>query len=615
MRRLLSKDPTFGLFLAFALMLTSVPVTNWLETRRLELQELGLSYQRALFDTRSLLATQAFLLFKDPFLANPLGGELVSGLQKRLVSYLSASETDKITIYDASCHLVATVSSKNLSSSPCEIANKRSFSWQNDDGVLSLSLWRTLDLGQGLKYQVAAEVALDESWLILYPEFSRLMKRFDFELGAIDGESGLNHAVLVAEGKTPSGPFVAALFSRSWPVIKLAPLLISTQKIANIFFIPFALLSLLFALAIAQRRRWQIEDEKKAHEGMQQWLKNIDHQKLLAMEDTSGPLANLKQTIRMEVGRLTGEIKQQQSTIMHIQEQLVQFKKYAEEAKRRLLDYGEHESLALQVKTSALVFAKNLEEYDSQLETLAELVRIKMLKESGELFKVLNTWKKAVQEKGARKFMRSLYETIDEASGQDQLTVAIWQISQLAMGVSEAAIQCSLRMHKLRPAYQRYSKILTGWYALALSDTLDKMPDYKLIQCLESAYKMHQGHPHRIGLTFADKTRLAMFVPIRSSVLVAGLFHILNYLAKLEVVDAYVGARRSQTRGYLTFACQPKIEVSQLDRDLELARLLLESYSFSCSLLPSDDGRLIVSVSWQPEMSLVRPRQEPNLTI
>ncbi|MCB9228609.1 MAG: hypothetical protein H6618_03275 [Deltaproteobacteria bacterium] len=542
-------------------------------------------------------------------------------LQSMLELSHSPGYIDQIGLFDQSCRSLVRVRSEHKPLVPCEgLLPEHSDQLhifeipETDRTVLAFVTPLMLsDSSEALK--LAAFTILDQDWLRTYSQLSAAGNIAGLRMFRPLHESFVSADRLSLSGmdfplyRTGPGSVLAGMTGRSF--VNFVPVM------AFCFFfvaVAFQLLGL-----IRERKRADRQNQMKSE--LCDWSEHLSrHLSSLPGQRSLPALLELDPQLREHCERLLHRLDQQQSDlaaairgsdlVRKTEEQLRQENQFLV---RQLGYVCEGVALRHQILKSASFADAMLREGWGELRQLRASLRQGGRHELAEFIKIVMEWQRGFQEKGSRKFLRSLCETPGHQGYQHQLDEQLSYLIQTGKALQE-------RLLSARPAMQSASRVmiqtlrlLSHWNFLALnelhgSDDYGKGGGFRVGDaCTEVAALLKA---RRIGadvrLVCLPEARQTELPDVPRHVFIASLqILILTFTEgkEDEPILFRMSCRRIRERQFAMLhpIRNPGAGLSDPRNhpgDFALACQILRPWGFECKSVPEADGGCFLMLSW-----------------
>lgn len=605
-------------------LLAFLPVLGWsigfeemVHQRRTETLAARNAYALALAETRAQLAGQLAKVTGDTALIQNLKWKLVHSVNDALEGRLSRGVVDQLTLIDGNCTELgrATAASGQSAATPCP-ARHTGF---NADG----SFWVASPNGPllGLTSPLVgvegghaiAMVRLDDNWLGHNPELKERMAALGLSIG---GESGV---VLLREGVDGRGNAVASLVTDRTFDRFLQSRIGRELATGDPLLWPCLAAAFICALLALSRERAHRAVTKDALADFLAWSRSLTSAGEFVLPGKTAPvvagvlkpdLATAKKLVNQALRVKNDTVTGLNAKIQSLENQLKARDADLTKHRQRLSELAELDSLALQLQQTTAAFLRRMEELQQRTEDLDSIFNAAVAGQSQALFNLLQSWRLGVDERGARKFLRSLAETPGAEPERTQLDDQLAEMASLASRVTDAAVAGAALTPRIVETAAFASRLAGLWHALALKTHAEQICT-SLAVPIEEAQNLVRLNPAFGDVPFpklVGDIAPGSLPELPKPIWISALYHV--YLAMAELGQggrdghAGVSSRLRQDGDKILFVIQatgddflPKRGEKQVYH-LEITRAILAPFNISLCVLPALDGPFPVALSW-----------------
>lgn len=233
-----------------------------------------------------------------------------------------------------------------------------------------------------------------------------------------------------------------------------------------------------------------------------------------------------------------------------------------------------------------------------------------------ELASLVGHWQREIAARGARKFIKSSYETTSSHdSERSQLEDDLDQIYECSRRIAADHQKQQGILSGVRDDLENFQRLIGHWYSLALHEK-DMDQTQTLAKCVDLAAQLLTAHlvasnPMKI-INNASNNHCVQSVP--TSVLVSAIFHILcatyGIAGKAKQATVLVNEKTHLDRKHIVVSLLPtdgpryEDPRSLYQSHIQTAQNLLARYPAQCETLRTLDGIYSFSISWSIDLPL-----------
>jgi hypothetical protein len=629
-------NPLILLIGTLFLMAWGVTLEKSVNERRFLIGQARTAYVQALTDTRTQLAGLVSKVVSDPTLQQNMQWKLNHSINRRLKIKVQKGGMDQIYIWNDKCEIHASANLGEGIKGACPYADNRfttgKFLWSVDGQVPVLSLVNVMSKkGKGNKpYYAMGMVSLDSNWLALFPKLNKLSKQLELSIGPATNVKG---TIIHNEGQSTTGESLASLGTSRFLDRFIGAEHLSETAYENPFFWPGFVLALIFAfMHWFKQRAWRLQMLGKQAEFLE-WCKSLSpiadfdmpgkangEKKDLTIDLKDGQ-KYVSQAIQTKVDTIRkGERKRQEleSSIKKLETEISAYQ-------QRLGELAELDSLAIQLQRTTSSFLDKMEDLHSRSEDLSDVLGGPVAEQCQTMVAMLGDWNHGIEERGARKFIRSLYETPSEEDDRSLLEIQTESLFHLMEGVRDGAVSASIAANDMVEISGYAARIASLWHGLSMRSDEDNFVD-NLADVIEESQELVTLE-YGEGLIFKnlgvdlDMESSEGMPNIPKTIWTSALYHIYLGFAELSkgrqdtfvvtrkrveavrslLVVSLMSHKKLAPKGGATTA-QPDHRPNHTEKQayhLEVARAMLAPYEIKIMVLPALDDAFPIALAWE----------------
>lgn len=625
------------LVITLVFLTAGVSFERLIDQTKEEFRSVQREYVNALIATRTTLAGLLRMAGSDVVFNQNLEWGLQHSVKKALDAQLQKGELDQIQLFDQHCEEIARASFGKLPAGNCpmqELSNKKRemFFWQLNEGYPVLGLNLMLSREDKTYFYLVGMVTLNDSWLNLYPilknYFIKLYLSLKPESDLID-ESGRN-GVLVYDGVDKDDHAVAVLVTgqrmfQFIPVMHFVTAHKSEFSVTHAF-IWLALIFSLFSL-IQIKLRWDA-----VYTGYYQFLswcedlsplakeKSCSYKKDLRAKPLSFFLEMAKSHVVHALQTKNDMVRNLTSKKNSLEESLVAKEKQLSDYQQRLLTIAELDSLAYQVEHTAASFLQQSKGLMKRVDDFSKFLLQRVFIKSETLHKIFHTWNDGIESKGARRFMRAMFEAQGTMPGKSLLDEQIQGLTRLSSGLKIDTLDANQMLDLISAEGQELTNIATLWFDLARPYSDKKELRGTVLESISSAQRLIKLDKSVAKIVFSNllkENELSAIPMMPKPLIISGLYHIyrflLEYPKRSNVQNAIITrSRKEANQGHLIFflavdmigKIPSSYPISSLQqRHFNIAESIVSAYGMKCSIGTVTGGPSPIVLSWPLRLS------------
>lgn len=585
---------------------TQISLTELLRDRQVKLVNAKSELELALTETQLGLGARMSALAADAALARHLDWHLSHSVRGTLESRLAPGEVDRLVIMNDSCKELFQVGkgphidcarAQKAATAGLAAAFSSGDSENFERLALSIRIGSTLLIG---------DVALDDIWLGRHPRLKKQLEQAGLQIERMEKPIAAS-AIVVGESSGLRLVTKQALDRFFQLDTSKQSFTGGTPQFFNPLFWPTVAIGLICA-SLAVLRSWRrrlrllhlISDHAEAIMGIDQ-----------AQAKAQGQVAaDLLSAVRKHI---ESRNKTTESECQALRDKLTQAdirQKFIEEQRlaleTRLAAQVGFESLAAQLQAATRPFLKRLQHLRDVVENLRDITNTGVIQTAHALSEQILAWHISIQERGSRKFIRSLAETpsmhrSEESALDDQLN----QLLALANNLKDQSLHTNLSSQALLRETEEATKLATHWEALAAGVT-NRERHITMAEALTEAYNLVVASG--IPITSFDPGDAGTTSPsLPAQTAVSALYHLIASFTIAHSGGLRLACRMRQEHGrsLMIFSSQgdslrntPNSHELQ-SKHLETAATLLAPHHITLIILPTRSGIAPIALKWE----------------
>ena len=622
------KMPNPLLLLAATLLLLGWGVTfeNSMNKRHSELRNARTSYLKSLTTTKTQLSGLVAKITNDSTLRQNIRWNLSNSVNRRLKNNVQRGVLDQIYIWDGECNLIANAFSNKALPNDCPKKvggsfETNTFVWLTIKDVPTLALTKKFDDSKKTAYVVGL-VQLDDNWVNLQGEFKKMYSDLNLSIAKEDSFRG---ATIIKEGKSPAGLALAALGTSSFADKFLGAGNLSENPMSNAFFWPLWGLMAIFTTMVWWQNKEKNLQNKYEQISFVSWCKSLspiaeftmpgkfdnEPQETRPLQDAQKYISQAIQTKNDAMRGATRKRGDLEKTIKSLEVEIQHYQK-------RLAELAELDSLAIQLQRTTGSFLNKMSELHNRSEEISDTLDTAIAENAQSLNNIMAEWQRGVEERGTRKFIRSLAETPGNANFETLLDEQIHTIINITASLRDTSLTTSINANELVEIASFASRVASLWHGIALSsDQDDLINDFgEIIEESQELIKLEEDLSEiefRNLIAELDQDQVPM---VSKTIWTSAMYHIYLGLADLIKNQSGFGIvsrfRKESGRNILAISLfhqsrdaeYPKHN-ENLAHQLEISRSMLIPYNIKLNVLPTLNGPFPIALSWANEELLL----------
>ncbi|MCY4380859.1 MAG: hypothetical protein OXC40_04755 [Proteobacteria bacterium] len=422
----------------------TIPLFNdFIETRRKYLQNISEILERELLMAKSHLANVSMIIAEDQVLSHSVAQKKKNSYSAELKNQLSLHNISHIGIYNNKCQSFFTVAADNSSTRFCEQQSVNRLLWYTHDRNTTLFITRPL----GEQYLVSVALNIN-NYILNSPPLSRALTA-----GTLKWHQQPQNDI-----KTPAVSYLYAPGIKIYDHHKLSGLLNKyTSPYSETSGNPWPLFMMFFLSILLASRHYYLRFFKAKLK-----LTAIDN-----LLQQAGQKLKMKPPISFISFTQTMEKKIQELANHHSRDQteIARLKLQGQQLKKRMAKLSYLETITSEVERNALILQRNLlKQSDLEDNTKDFLEMIHRLTQK-PVAEILKSWQKDIDERGARKFLRS---SLERSSDENRhISVLEAHIESLLAALEQLTLLSNALLAECQSKNQHndYIKELAGYWS------------------------------------------------------------------------------------------------------------------------------------------------------
>lgn len=590
--------------LSGGLSLVQISLLELLRQRQTVVLEARNALELAMVETRLTLGARLAPLAADPALARNLDWQLTNSVKGALEARVSPGQVDHILILDEACRelfragkgpSIACQDAKNAATNG--LGNTLATSASGGPPRLGLAL----RLGSSL---LLGDVALNEIWLTRHQQLKTSLERSGVTLERSDINLSPSAIVVAQSGgtrlvtrqpldrffrldrKTQSFVGGAPQFSNPF----LWPTLAATAAFAILALAHSARRRLRLVTAIRDHADAILNSAPTAQSDINQ--RSPDHALAAVRQQWSAlheSIQNERRDTRQKQAQYEAKIKALEGDVIELEE--------------KLTAQAGFESLATQLSAATRPFLERLARLRDVAENLQDVTTYGVAQVTDALATRLTNWRRGLEERGARKFIRSLAESPSALrSDQTLLDDELQAFAALGDQLRDLALHARLGTQAALAETAEVGKLAAHWEALA-SGAASVERCVTLVSALAEATTLAKASGLAImPIDLSEVQCVWPTLPARAAV--SALYHLLATLAAWQTPGTPIVARirREAGRTMVVFSVhsvhQAAASSDKQTKHLETAKALLLPHGITLAVLPTRAGASPIVLRW-----------------
>ncbi|MFK7823183.1 MAG: hypothetical protein AB8G05_03445 [Oligoflexales bacterium] len=609
--------PIFSTLLALAIGIGGMLGNRYLEQSADHIDELELQYHRALIQSGAFLASHLYELKQhiDMSSLNNKSKDLVFRSYGNL--FLRHGELDQLEVYGLpNCNqiLKSTLDKSIQTSCFDEKHTSSGFFWdQTKEGNPVMGLRARLP--ENTSILLVAKLVLDNEWVALYPALTKAFREFKLNLNQ---NSGRKRYLITDAGYKPQSGYMASMWSEHW-LLSLLPSRVAGIKnafsqIQVTFLILSALLAFFTVTVLKRRLRIIGEREYDFFNWCRDLQQNTIHPAHNQEQRTKSLYADEKYRIWCE--ELLALKKEEQSKksdfLSHFKEINHENQKLREKVKNfkeELSLVAENGSLAYHICQNAPLLIEKQVNQRKLLKEIRDYNQYESLIVMKDFHKLFSNWSQNLQEKGSRKFLRSLCEMSGEHGSKHKLEENIEEFLTLGNRLLVASENTDKIISQLYAEKELSLKTISYWSGLAFVEKDIKSIPMQVEEVCNYVSKliMFEKESLHCKINTPESLKIFKFAWIPNSVLIASFYHIISMMTSfVEGKNVEVVFHR-KIKGQISHVFVTLAPSASRTTDAIFApspvhwkkvKHLLLPYGIDLSYLPGRKDQATISLSW-----------------
>ncbi|NRA44928.1 MAG: hypothetical protein HRU09_08240 [Oligoflexales bacterium] len=621
--------PIFSTVFALIIGVLGLMGHRYLERATIQVNELEAHYHQAIVQSGAFLASHLHELKHYVNMNNLDKGGKDRVFRSYGSLFLRHGELDQLEVYSIpACKLILKASLDKSIQTSCFDKPKPSgqFFWdQTTKGYPVMGL--RVSLPENPNILLAAKLVLDKEWITLFPSIAKQVAAMKLNLNQ---NSDLERYLLAEAGYKPQSGYMASLWSEHW-LLSLLPSRISILKMAFAQIqIVFLLLSALLALLSMAVLKGRIRATEKRKREFYTWCKDL-------LQNTIHPAHKQEQITKSLYGddnyRLWCESllslkKEEQSKksdfLCHFKEVNHENQKLKEKVKRlkeELSLVAENESLSYHICQNAPLLIEKQLHQKRQLKTIHDFNQKELFHALNQFNQLFTNWSDSLQEKGSRKFLRSLCEVTGTQGGKHKLEENIEEFIDLGNQLLTTSEKTHQIINQLYLEKDLSLKTLSYWSGLAFVEegtNTFPMQIEEVCSYVSKLLKFEKGSWDG-KISIPENLKTLKFTWIPNSVLIASFYHIISLITSFTKVTNLDIVFHGKFKGdlshlFVTLASGVLNDSTSIFTPSPIhwkkVKHLLLPYGIDLSYLPGRKDQATLSLSWLQESS----RKEAKVT-
>lgn len=503
------------------LLILSEILFHFLEEKRQDINKARHLFLNSVNLSQSQIAGALKELSQDPIFLSKLNGTQTYSLTKYLENKVHPGTFDFLTLYNSSCEKISKTKFSSISKSDCESSSLEkwlSFSY-GDQSILSI---KKKILRYGKVYYLEGGKILDKEWAKSHPELFPSLEKAVLSWGPSTTEKHCFLNILCKNSSETlwslgthlqsnlslnSNTFYFSFFKNR--LLKDEP---STNTLS--IFLLFSIILLLF---------FYYSQKSLESYNFRKDLKNF----LRWSREPSKALENpikLK-WMRTSQKKLYSFYKSQEERIRDLeksenalQEEIISLNKLLSQKEREVSNNIPNTILSEYISSSGSQIIRNLESCVESEKDLKSIIEQSLIPHNLLLLERLNFWKKGIEKRGERFFIKSLYEE-DTPTGENLLKHDIHSFFKRTEFLNSTLYQLLNLTKNSANIEQKSLNTLNSWKEL--SQKVQLSGSKRIQDIAESALallKAHSQEPLEVLCSFSPKTTLDLPAPTMLSV-------------------------------------------------------------------------------------------------
>ncbi|MBP6217051.1 MAG: hypothetical protein KA436_00525 [Oligoflexales bacterium] len=586
--------------LVFSLLaILSLPVNQYLDETWLGLEKSKEAFSFALHSTRMTLSSHIDNLAMDTSVLSPIELGLPNSMQKNMLGRIKYGQIDQILLLDEQCEPLSKAHYKKVPNPSCPI--QEGFQW-GQTGIpdqLFLSFSKKMKLAENKNFWLTGQVLLDHDWVQTYPFLKEALSLSELHVVAVAENSvDLGRRFFFVEG-SGSASIRPALFSEShvYKEVLKEKIQVFKTPLGNFVTLLFCLLASMFILVAIRRSQ---QEERLAAQIPKDEPNFAPYKGLSA--DTSSESS--------ERNPLSSKLKEQEFLLHDMKARIKTFE-----------DLFNEPSLGISLKNSVekhiLLLMEKLQSLEHGLEDIRVCLDSGLEEKTGEILSFLRNWKEGIDQFGARKFIRTLYETpsrqhVSLTELDEQILYLSSHLESLLSFFSIIKIEFSKLSEQSKWPYSLFS----NWYGFTVVDQ-DQMESSSFEHVTQKAQEILQLELEYVPFKLRVETvgNLVLPIPPNPSLWVAVFFKLFqairaqNSLRDKSLTLVFKQRERDELQ-MLTLSIVDERGLVNFQRDekylrqIREASRLLEAFGIRVTQLPTVEGSYAIAISWKKSKDL-----------
>ena len=599
-----------------------------------QIDDLELHYHNAIIQSGAYLASHLHELEQHMDMSSLYKGDEDRVFRSYGSLFLRHGELDQLEVYSLpNCKLILKSTLDKSIQTSCFDEKKASsqFFWdQTKEGNPVMGLRAILPHKPSIL--LAVKLVLDKEWVALYPSLAKSFAKLKLNLNQnTDGKRFL----ITEAGYKPQSGYMASLWSEHW-LLSLLPSGVATLK--NAFAqiqVTFLFLAALLAIlaATVMKKRLRIIDDREYD--FFRWCKDLG-------QNTIHPAHNQEQRTkrlytdekyRVWCEDLLALKKEEQSKksefLSHFKEVNHENQKLKEKLKRYREDLSlvaENESLAYHICQNAPILIEKQVKQKKLLKEICDYNQHEFLVAMKDFQSLFTGWSQNLQEKGSRKFLRSLCEMSGEKGAKHKLDENIEEFLTLGNRLLAAAESTDRIISKLYLEKDLSLKTISYWSSLAFVEKDVKSIPMQIDEVCGYVSKllMFEKQTSCFKFNIAESLKLFKFAWIPNSVLIASFYHIIALMTSFVEAEEVEVVFHKKIKGdlshiFVTLASTVPSKATTFTPSpvhWKKVKHLLLPYGIDLSYLPGRKDQATISLSWTQNHSKIEYNEyaTPHLT-
>lgn len=566
--------------------------------------------QTATMQTIQELVDNSTPIISDEALLQNLNWDLNNSIQKSLSAYLKPSVIEQATIITANCDVVASISTQNFKSTPCEKLNlQKKLQWQIHSNIPTLSFIQPL-MHQEKKLFLLSQVNLGEKWLDRFYPLKHSWSGLSLEFTE-QSPTEFRQPFLLSGPGTYEG---IAFTKINHPIFSLFPGRIFKQN--QTLFIAIFLITIVLLINKLSKVWINFNDRKteKLLLNFFDWFQTLKITIFQSPKNIQNVNKEFIQTLKEEIIKYVETkdklIEKKQLSISELEEERNELGKRILVLKNTIDLMTDTKSLNYQINQASGLMRQSIDDLDEIAKDVESILSTGLTENGKSLLKFIQDWQLGIEQRGARKFLRSLSETESIHGYENMLDEQLHILHQYANSLTDQAVAANLHCHKLLHQSAKVNQVASHWNNMTnqepQSDHSNTMEE--MIQTFKSLIELDHKTKH-ISIKYDSKIKNPVINHAPKDKWVTGFYHILKALLHSdkhqEVQTLNISYKEKQSRSLIIFTTNQfsslKLDLfhSDVKKQMQTSQNILKPFGIKCDYLYTTIGHNApISLMW-----------------